>query len=61
MRGTVWWDRTQDLEFCKRFVEAVGTKWPRVMDTRRVGGPLAVLEAKLAARHAVQTEQHQLA
>lgn len=50
----------EDLEFSRGFLEMVAEKWPRTVDTKKVQGPVAVLEAKLAARHAAK-EHHQVA
>jgi hypothetical protein len=47
------------LEFSRGFLEMVAEKWPRTVDTKKVQGPVAVLEAKLAARHAAK--EHQVA
>jgi hypothetical protein len=55
----------QDVEFSRSFMEFMTTRWPRTMDTKKVRGPLAALEAKLAEVRAAASadatkERHQL-
>jgi hypothetical protein len=55
----------QDVEFSKSFMEFMTSRWPRTMDTKKVRGPMAALEAKLAeVRNATAAdamkERHQL-